>query len=193
LPGQTRLSFEADDVDSVGEALNASGTQDVQVYDEAYGRSRSCLDPLGDRVWIDERMDDLYGYPRPSRERGTDPDSGPRPVLRPRRAIRQLSSGSRPCAGRRGQRVLRQLRRDRRPARLVGLHYVHGEDLPVVAGPAAVQLNLQSAEPLTDIAGRLAGAGFDGSITTEEFGSFLSVTDPDGQQVQVHEPPQHSR
>ncbi len=60
-PGPTRLSFEADDVDPLAAALRAAGTGDVTVCDEAYGRL-SCRDPPGDRLVVDERMEDLYGY-----------------------------------------------------------------------------------------------------------------------------------
>jgi hypothetical protein len=51
---------------------------------------------------------------------------------------------------------------------------------------AAVQLTFETAEPLTDLAARLSGAGFPAEIVTENFGSLVVVTDPDGQPVQVY-------
>lgn len=55
-------------------------------------------------------------------------------------------------------------------------------------GSGSVQLTFESAEPLNQIAARLEGAGFAPQLHNEDFGSLLSVTDPDGQPVQVHEP-----
>lgn len=76
---------------------------------------------------------------------------------------------------------------------LVGLHYVYAEELPLVEKPGAatVQLTFQTTEALDDVARRLADSGFDAPITREEFGSFVTVTDPDGQEVQIHEAPLH--
>lgn len=61
--------------------------------------------------------------------------------------------------------------------------------LPVVTGGgAAVQLTFESGEPREQIAARLTAVGFEPNILTEDFGSLLSVLDPDGQEVQVHTP-----
>jgi hypothetical protein len=69
LPGQTSLTFEADDVDVLKDNLENAGYSDVTVFDEAYGRVLSATGPDGAQVWVDERSQDHYGYklhdPRP--------------------------------------------------------------------------------------------------------------------------------
>ncbi|MEV0792479.1 VOC family protein [Kribbella sp. NPDC050459] len=62
LPGQTRLSFEADDLGELKDRLEQVGFVDATVFDEAYGRVLSVSGPEGVVIWIDERNDDLYGY-----------------------------------------------------------------------------------------------------------------------------------
>ncbi|WP_405058021.1 VOC family protein [Kribbella sp. NBC_01505] len=61
-PGQTRLSFEAEDIDRLKEVLESAGYPDVAIWDEAYGRVLRVTGPGGEDLWIDERSDDLYGY-----------------------------------------------------------------------------------------------------------------------------------
>jgi catechol 2,3-dioxygenase-like lactoylglutathione lyase family enzyme len=72
---------------------------------------------------------------------------------------------------------------------LVGLHSAEGGDPPRPAG--TVELVLVADEPLEEVAGRLAAAGYDHEpIADEAFGRFLQVVDPDGLvlQVQEHDP-----
>jgi hypothetical protein len=191
LPGQTTLSFEAGDITLLAKQLTDAGVASVSVYDEAYGRVLTCRDPAGDTIGIDERADDLYGSQlraepgapslRVMPVRFADP-AGPYGGflqvlgLRPAGEINPYYVNFLAGGGAQGQ---------------VGLHYVFGETLPVVAGGGGgtVQLTFESAEPLDQIAARLDGAGFAAQILTEDFGSLLSVTDPDGQEVQVHTPP----
>jgi hypothetical protein len=61
-PGQTSLSFEADDIDELKNRLEKAGYADTAVWDEAYGRVLSVTGPDGVQIWIDERSEDLYGY-----------------------------------------------------------------------------------------------------------------------------------
>jgi hypothetical protein len=60
-PGQTSLSFEADDIDELKNRLEKAGYADTAVWDEAYGRVLSVTGPDGVQIWIDERSEDLYG------------------------------------------------------------------------------------------------------------------------------------
>src|SRR5215207_3284127 len=60
--GDTRLSFEADDIEELKVRLEAVGYQEVTIWDEAYGRVLSVLGPDNTTLWIDERSKDLYGY-----------------------------------------------------------------------------------------------------------------------------------
>lgn len=190
-PGQTTLAFEADDLEPLAGQLTDAGVAAVTVYDESYGRVLTCTDPAGAAIAVDEAPDDLYGYqasPTPAVPaslrvmpvRFADP-AGPyggflRALgLAPAGEINPYYVNFTAAGGLHGQ---------------VGLHYVFGEDLPVVAGGggAPVQLTFESAEPLVELAARLAAAGYEPGITTEDFGSLLHVVDPDGQVVQVHEP-----
>ncbi|TDD48485.1 VOC family protein [Kribbella antibiotica] len=61
-PGQTRLSFEAEDIGRLKDLLESAGYGDVAIWDEAYGRVLKVSGPAGESLWIDERSDDLYGY-----------------------------------------------------------------------------------------------------------------------------------
>ncbi|MEV6412835.1 VOC family protein [Kribbella sp. NPDC051718] len=61
-PGQTRLTFEADDIDELLERLVAAGFEDASIFDEAFGRVLTATGPDGVGLWIDERPKDLYGY-----------------------------------------------------------------------------------------------------------------------------------
>jgi len=59
----------------------------------------------------------------------------------------------------------------------------------VVDGPGAVaQLTFVSPEDPDELAGRLRDAGYrDVEIVRQDFGTHVSVTDPDGQNVQIYE------
>lgn len=194
LPGQTTLGFEAADITGLASHLTDAGVRGVTVYDEAYGRVLTCQDPEGAIIAIDERSSDLYGYQfhgdadapeslRVMPVRFADP-AGPYGDflqalgLSPAGEINAYYVSFLAGSGAQG---------------LVGVHYVFGDTLPIVAGSggrigAPVQLTFESAEPLDQIAARLGAAGFPARIITEDFGSLLSVTDPDGQEVQVHAP-----
>jgi hypothetical protein len=188
LPAQTTLSFEADDISTLAKQLTSAGVPEVTIYDEAYGRVLTCLDPDGATIAVDEKATDLYGYQlraepgapeslRVMPVRFTDP-AGPYGGflqalgMRPAGEINPYYVNFLAAHGEQG---------------LVGLHHVF-EDLPIVADgrSPAVQLCFESGEPLEDIAARLTGAGLGPAIVAEEFGRLLSVTDPDGQAVQVH-------
>jgi len=61
-PGQTVLSFEADDIDDLKNKLEKAGYADATIFDEAYGRVLSVTGPDSVTIVIDERAEDLYGY-----------------------------------------------------------------------------------------------------------------------------------
>lgn len=189
LPGQTTMGFEADDVAALARQLTGARVPEVTVYDEAYGRVLTCQDPEGATVAVDERSTDLYGYqlraePSPVQSlrvmpvRFTDPAGAYGAFL--------VALGL-TAAGEINPYYVNFLAADGAQGE-VGLHHVFGADLPVVADGRSpvVQLCFETGEPLDDIAARLSAAGYAAEITQEDFGSVLSVTDPDGQQVQVH-------
>lgn len=182
-PGETRLSFEVADADAVAERLVAAGFEDATVYDEAYGRVLTVTDPLGAEIMIDERADDLYGYRRhPESEttvasvvpvRFTDEAEAYHPFLVALGLDGTPDPGGYTTYGSGGHGE-------------VGVHYVHGPDLPVV-GPAGVHLTLTvAADTLGDVERRLRDAGVEVQRFDEDFGSFLDLVDPDGQSIQVH-------
>jgi predicted enzyme related to lactoylglutathione lyase len=189
--GQTSLAFEAADVSALAARLEGAGLGEVTVYDEAYGRVLTCVDPDGAVLAVDEVPEDLYGHQlraepgapdslRVMPVRFTDPAGPYGSFLRalglaPAGEINPYYVNFLADGGAQGQ---------------VGLHYVFGDDLPVVPSGRcpAVQLTFESAEPLVELAARLAAAGYEPGISTEDFGALLHVVDPDGQVVQVHEP-----
>jgi len=189
--GETRLSFETDDADALAAQLTAAGVDAVTVYDEAYGRALDCRDSLGDTITINEQADDLYGYRlldtsaetgpaqlRVSPVRFTDPQG---PMVHWLEALGLQRIGA-------PNGFFVTYAADSGDHGYVGLHHVYSDDLPVVAGPAAVQLTFTTDEPLDAVADRLRAAGYDdASVTREDFGGMLSVTDPDGCLVQVGE------
>lgn len=61
-PGQTRLTFEAEDIDELRDTLEQAGYDDATIWDEAFGRVLSVTGPDATKLWIDERSKDLYGY-----------------------------------------------------------------------------------------------------------------------------------
>ncbi|MEV0285479.1 MULTISPECIES: VOC family protein [unclassified Kribbella] len=69
-PGQTRLTFVAEDIDELKTTLENAGYDDATIFDEAFGRVLSVAGPDGTKLWIDERSKDLYGY----RELDAQPD-----------------------------------------------------------------------------------------------------------------------
>jgi hypothetical protein len=189
--GQTTLCFEADDLAQLAKQLIAADVPGVTIYDEAYGRVLMCLDPDGATIAVDEVPTDLYGSQLRA-EPGAPESLRVMPVrfadpTGPHAGFLQ-ALGLRP-AGEINPRFVRFLADDGTHGQ-VGLHHVFGPDLPVVpgGGGATVQLMFESDEPLERIAARLTAAGFEPRIITEDFGSLLSVVDPDGQEVQVHAP-----
>lgn len=196
-PGQTCLSFEANDIDALATQLRDAGVPDVTVFDEAYGRVLSCTDPLGDPIWVDGRTDDLYGYRAHAESR---PDAGLSVV-----PVR-FTDPQGPYGGwleslglaRLGDPNGSYVRYDAGDGKhgYVGVHHLYTEseaELPIVPGRGAVHLTFATNEPLVVVADRLVQAGHeDAQVIVEEFGSMLTVTDPDGQDVQVHEAPDAS-
>lgn len=184
--GETSLSFEADDCELVAEQLRSAGVPEVVVYDEAYGQVLTCTDPNGDKIAVDGRSRDLYGYTlhqaSPDRRISVQPVVFTPPDGAYRAFVEQFGFTPRghadeyfaSCAG-------------DGDAGLIGLHYVYDGQLPIVPGPGAVHLTFTTSEPIGEVSARLTSAGFDPTITREDFGSILSVIDPDGLEVQVHE------
>jgi hypothetical protein len=154
--GETRLSFEADDIDELAQRLQEAGYDDATVWDEAYGRVLSVTGPGNTTIQVDQRSDDLYGY----KLHDARPDErwSVTPVL-------QVSD---------------------QPAWQRFLETFGGDAAQLVSfgAPAAVlvvRLGLSTTESLADVKQRLRAAGYE--PTTH--GDALAVRDPDGQPVTV--------
>jgi hypothetical protein len=186
LHGETRLSFEIDDADATTKSLREHGIQ-ATVIDESFGRFVELTDPLGAPLIADEVQHDLYGYTRHEVD-----ESKPAPVVVPVRFtdeataydgfLRVLGLSGEPAPG--GYTTYTAPHRGGE----VGIHYVYSDDLPVVASKhATVHLTFAIAGGLGDLQARIEDAGHPLTRFDEEFGSFIDITDPDGQSVQVHE------
>lgn len=193
LTGQTRLSFEVGDADALRTLLSEVGNPEATVYDETYGRVLSCRDPLGGELHIDEESDDLYGYRlhpmappsslRVSPVRFTDPQGAYGEFLTTlglqRRGL--------------GDEWYATYAAEGGDHGLVGLHRPPddpGAAIPgVVPGHCAAKLNFESPEPVDELTTRLQAAGYDATACYADFGSFVTVTDPDDQEVQIHQAP----
>jgi hypothetical protein len=186
LPGETRLSFEADDAEVTSASLRDQGIE-ATVVDEAYGRVLELTDTLGAPVMIDEAQHDLYGYTR----HAVDPRR-PAPIVVPVRFtdeataydafLRALGLAGEPAPG--GYTTYAAPDGGGE----VGVHYVYSDDLPVVASDhASVHLTFAIGDGLDDVQQTLQANGHVLTRFDEEFGSFLDITDPDGQSVQVHQ------
>lgn len=190
--GETYLSFEAEDLDGLAERLTAAGVPDVTIVDEAWGRQVECTDPRGDTVVVGDVQEDLYGFTRSDEE--------------PDRAWRVMPVVFTSPTGRYGEFLTALgLPRDGEPdehfvvhagpgeSGRVGLHLPDPDATRTASAPHSpvAHLSFETDEWLDDVAARLDEAGFAPSITREDWGAFLSVTDPDGQVLEVHEPPAH--
>ncbi|MFC0625143.1 VOC family protein [Kribbella deserti] len=158
-PGQTTLSFEADDIDELAERLRAAGHEDATVWDEAYGRVLRVEGPGAVSVWVDERSDDLYGY----RLHKSEPDD--------RWSVRLVLTTDDPD----GWRSLLR-------------HFGQGDGglIKIDPGPAYdVQLGFRTTEGLDAVEARLSEAGFvveavEAGPAVDDRAAGFVVRDPDG-------------
>ncbi|GAA0954324.1 hypothetical protein GCM10009554_59890 [Kribbella koreensis] len=154
-PGQTRLTFEADDIDELLDRLDAAGFEDASIFDEAFGRVLTAKGPDGAGLWIDERPKDLYGY----KLHDAHPDT--RWSVTPMLGVPDRAGW---------ERLLGILGGDN--PELAGFR---------AAGALEVQIELTTSESLDAVAERLAATGYHAS--RDDGG--LAVADPDGQIVRI--------
>ena len=184
--GETRLSFEVDDAEAAAKSLQDQGIA-TTVIDESFGRFLELGDPLGDPVIADEVQRDLYGYTRHEID-----ETRPAPVVVPVRFtdeaaaydgfLRALGLTGTPEPGGYTTYVAPDGGGE------VGVHYVYSDDLPVVTSEHAVaQLTFAITGGLDELQQALEAEGFALTRVEEDFGSFIDITDPDGQSVQVHQ------
>lgn len=138
-PGQTSLTFEAEDIDELKERLESAGYDDATIWDEAFGRVLSATGPDGTKLWIDERSEDLYGY----KVHETRPDE--RWSVTP-----HLSGADQPA----WERLLDVLGTDQ------PIHFGAGPEL-------AVRPDLTTTADLDDVHQRLVAAGYAATRTDQ--------------------------
>jgi hypothetical protein len=136
-PGQTSLTFEAEDIDELKDTLENAGYDDATIWDEAFGRVLSATAPDGTKLWIDERSKDLYGY----KVRETRPDE--------RWSVTPGLLGVDQATW---DRILDVLGTDQRVYYGAGAEY-------------AVRLGLSTTEELGDVQQRLVAAGYESTRT----------------------------
>ena len=185
VPGETRLSFEVDDAEATAKSLHEHGIE-ATVVDEAWGRVLELVDPLGAPVIADEAQHDLYGYTRHEVDA-----TAPAPVVVPVRFTDEAAAydGFLRALGLSGEPAPGGYTTYAAPdgGGEVGVHHVYGDDLPIVGSGASVHLTLAVDGTVDEVQASLERGGFTVTRFDEDFGSFLDITDPDGQSVQVHE------
>jgi len=189
--GRTSLAFVVDDAVRATEDLAEDGYE-VACWDESYAKQGAVRDPFGHGVWLNEPVRDLHGYlGHPAEPSHVDvvavcftPDAarsepffrrlgftGPPPVHEGWWPLDAVDEG--------GQ---------------VGLHASDGvpeagawsADDPV--SPAAlVGISFSTTEPLDRLGERLAGAGHPVRDDRDATAPHLSVTDPDGVEIELHQ------
>jgi len=186
IHGETRLSFEVDDADGAAKSWQDQGIA-TTVIDESFGRFLEMTDPLGDPVIADEVQHDLYGYTRHEVD-----ETRPAPVVVPVRFTDEAAAydGFLHALGLTGAPEPGGYTTYVAPdgGGEVGVHHVYSDDLPVVRSEHAVaHLTFAITGGLDELQQALEAEGFALTRFDEDFGSFIDVTDPDGQSVQVHQ------
>lgn len=189
-PGQTGLSFEETALVDLARQLTERGfgneghPEESMMYDEAYGRAIT-ISLGGDNLVINGRSDDLYGYS----STGIEPGVGDLRVT-PIRFVddqapdrRLLEALGFALVGEASEHFTQLALPGAGGS--VGLHPAGGE-LRVIPGPFAVQLTFETTTPLTEIMQRATSAGAESTLVDSEFGDHVTITDPDGQRIQVH-------
>lgn len=189
--GRTSLALVVDDADRATRELAADGFE-VACWDESYGKQGAVRDPFGHGVWLNEPVRDLHGY------LGHEPQPSPVDVVAvhwtpdfgiSQRFFGRLGFGGPPPA----HEGWWPLDADD-DGGVVGLHAHAGvpeagpwsADDPV--SPAAlVGLSFSTAEPLDDLGDRLTAAGHAVRDDRAATAPHLSVTDPDGVEIELHQ------
>lgn len=193
--GETSLSFEATDLEELARRLTANGfgndghPEESLVYDEAYGRAITIT--IGsEELIINGRSDDLYGYSSTGVTPGPDAsDLRVTPIrfvddqMADRRLLEALGFT---VVGEPSEYFTKLTLPD--PGGSVGLHPT-GDESRVIPGPFAVGLSFETTTALSEIVRRAESADAPAQLHESEWGDHVAITDPDGQQLQVHAAP----
>lgn len=191
--GDTALVMVVDDPSAAVDALARAG-HDAVVWDESYGRQGGVRDAAGHGIWLNEPLRDDYGYrvhpPEPGHVDRIDVVAVHRtPDVGAARTFFADLGFTGPTPQHEGWEPLNA------PGAggTVGLH---ASDGPAPAGPvspddpvspsALVGLSFATTEPLDDLARRLTATGYAVRDDRDATAPHLTVTDPDGCDVEVH-------
>lgn len=175
---------------SVSVTSNKGGAdhpEESMIYDEAYGRAIT-ITSGADELTINGHSDDPYGYTSTGVTPGPDTSDLRVTPIRfvddqtPDRRLLEALGFS--LVGAADPAFTQLTLPD--PGGANGLHHIYTDELPVVPGPFAIQLTFETATALPDIVQRARSAGAEAKLNESEFGDFATVTDADGQQIQVH-------
>jgi hypothetical protein len=187
---ETSLNFEALDASQAADALRAQGLE-TTVWDEAFGKLAGALSPLGYAVWVNEVMHDLYGGYRTA-----EPDGASSIGVVAVHGSPDLDAdtaffarfGYHPADGDSTYRSLRA------PGGVIWMNALTGKPARTKPGDffgptALVELAFETTEPLPGLVERLLAAGYADAELVEQKGRHVTVTDPDGEYVEIYPVP----
>ncbi|APX31500.1 hypothetical protein BH708_00750 [Brachybacterium sp. P6-10-X1] len=194
--GETQLSTAVASADAAAERLREAGLE-VTVWDESYGRQGNITGPHGEAVGVNEDQEDHYGYLAHDGE-GADERLSVTAVRasadgpeRERDVAFFAALGFLPVDG--GDRWYRALGNPGHGT--IGLHEpADGEAAFRPGGDpghpelevSLVRLGFETTEDLDALAERLGAAGHPARVVVGRGVRSVHVTDPDGQQVEIH-------
>ena len=186
----TTLNFTTADVTAAAHELAAKGLE-VHIWDETYGKQGVIITPHGTVIGLNEDTQvDLYGGYR----------------VHKRTAAASLDSSNLPDRQRHAPGGLLRLHwvyRQLPQRRLTADAVTRGRQLGVLAlrqggvapvippaedqfgPPYVVQLTFKTSEPFDALAEWLRRSGYEAAISEDQAGPQVSVTDPDGEEIQV--------
>ncbi|MDO5495868.1 MAG: hypothetical protein Q4G64_09150 [bacterium] len=187
--GDTVICFSTPSADHAVEHLDTAGL-DTTIWDESYGRQAMVTTPRGEAVWINEEQEDLYGYQGPEAAQPDprlivsailpSPDFGSDRAFYSHFGLTPDPGASEWWEGLRG------------PGGVVGLHMPEPGWTPALEFEdpryryPLIMLGFQTAEPLEDLRDRLLAAGYEARIVSVPEATKVHVTDPDGQEIEIH-------
>lgn len=192
VPGHAALNLATQDLESAATELRSIG-HEVRIWDETYGLQGAVAARDGRTIGLNqERQEDLYGGYR-EHETGAAPLLDvvavcPTPQVRAEAAWFASFGFVAPSYDDPWWIGLRAGAR----SGVLGIHAGeietrHARPADDLLGPAyEVRIGFETVEPLTVLDERLRGAGLEPTMITDGAGPRIVLTDPDGDEVQIH-------